>query len=197
MSPKTATKRKQLRAEIRVIGIDDTSFDKFKDKQTLAIGVIFRGGNFLDGVISIPVQVDGDDATDQLTKMINASKFKLQLRCILLDGIAVGGFNVIDIQELSSRTKLPVIVVVRDYPDFGKIFSALDKLGFSAKKALIRKAGKPIKIGKVHVQICGISLEKAREILQLTCTRADIPEPIRVAHLIGQGIKYGESKGQA
>ncbi len=129
--------------------------------------------------------------------MINASKFKSQLRCILLDGIAVGGFNVIDIHELSEKTRLPVIVVVRDYPDFEKIFAALEKLGFGAKKALMEKAGKPIMAGKVHVQICGISLEKAREILEITCTHADIPEPIRVAHLIGQGIRYGESKGRA
>jgi len=197
MSPKTATKRKTLRNEIRVIGIDDASFDKFKDKQTLAIGVIFRGGNFLDGIVSISVDVDGDDATDQLAKMIIGSKFKSQLRCILLDGIAVGGFNVIDIHELSEKTRLPVIVVVRNYPDFEKIFAALEKLGFGAKKILIKKAGNPIRIGKVHVQLCGISLEKAREIMQLTCTRADVPEPIRVAHLIGQGIRYGESKGRA
>ncbi len=197
MSPKTATKRKTLRNEIRVIGIDDASFDKFTDKQTLAIGVIFRGGNFLDGVVSIPVQVDGDDATEQLARMINRSKFKSQLRCILLDGIAVGGFNVIDIHELSEKTRLPVIVVMRDYPDFEKIFTALEKLGFGAKKAWMEKAGKPIRIGKVHVQLCGISLEKAKEILAITCTRADIPEPIRVAHLIGQGIKYGESRGRA
>ncbi|MBI4149872.1 DUF99 family protein [Candidatus Woesearchaeota archaeon] len=197
MSPKSATKRKTLRTEIRVIGIDDASFDKFKDKKTLAIGVIFRGGNFLDGVISIPVQVDGDDGTEQLVQMINKSKFKPQLRCILLDGIAVGGFNVIDIQELSMKTKLPVIVVVRDYPNFEKIFTALKKLGMEWKRELMEKAGKPMRIGKVYVQLCNISQEKAKEILEITSTRSYLPEPIRVAHLIGQGIKYGESKGRA
>jgi len=197
MSPLTASKRKSLRKEIRVIGIDDTSFDKFKDRQTRAIGVIFRGGNFLDGVVSVVVRVDGDDSTEKLARMVNSCKFKPQLRCIMLDGIAVGGFNVVDIHALSEKTKLPVIVVVRDYPDFSKIFAALKKLGFYSKRKLMEKAGKPIRMGKVYVQLCGITEEKAKEILEITCTRSYLPEPIRVAHLIGQGIVYGQSKGRA
>ncbi len=197
MSPTPAAKQKTLRKEIRIIGIDDASFDKFKDKQTLLLGVIFRGGNFLDGVVSTTIMVDGDDATEKMAQMIDKSKFKSQLRCIMLDGVTVGGFNVVDIRELSEKTNLPVIVVVRDYPDFRKIFDALEKLRFSGKKELIEKAGKVMRMGKVHVQLCNISEEKAREILQITCTRADVPEPIRVAHLIGQGITYGESKGRA
>src|SRR3989344_2798039 len=99
--------------EVRVIGIDDASFDKFKDRSVTVIGTIYRGGSFMDGALSTKVRIDGNNATDKIAAMINSCKFKPQLRCILLDGIAVGGFNVIDVKKLSKKTSLPVIVVMR------------------------------------------------------------------------------------
>ena len=39
--------------------------------------------------------------------------------------------------------------------------------------------------------------EKAKEILEIVCTRSLIPEPIRIAHLIASGIIYGQSRGKA
>jgi len=49
------------------------------------------------------------------------------------------------------------------------------------------------KIGKIYIQRKGITLKKAEEIIDLTCTRSLIPEPIRAAHLIAGGIATGES----
>ena len=59
-----------VKKEIRVLGIDDAPFDKFKDKKCLIIGVFFRGGNFLDGVLSSKVAVDGSDSTAKMIKMV-------------------------------------------------------------------------------------------------------------------------------
>ena len=91
-----------LKKEIRVIGIDDSPFDKFKKGKVLVVGTVFRGGLYLDGILSTKVIIDGNDATTKIIEMINKCKFKPQLQCIFLDGIAVGGFNVIDIKELNS-----------------------------------------------------------------------------------------------
>ncbi|MDH5460232.1 MAG: DUF99 family protein [Candidatus Bathyarchaeota archaeon] len=40
----------------------------------------------------------------------------------------------------------------------------------------------------MYMQISGILEEDARKILQLTSTRSNIPEALRVAHLIASGI---------
>ena len=186
-----------MKKEIRVIGIDDSPFNKFKDKQCFVVGIFYRGGNYMDGVVSTKVKVDGKDSTIKIVEMVNKCKFKPQLQCILLDGIAVAGFNVIDIQRLSKRTKLPVIVIMRDYPDLKKIKSALVKLNMKDKIKLLKKAGKVHKIGKIHVQFYGLELSDVKKILKITCTHSFIPEPIRVAHLIAAGVVTGESKGRA
>jgi endonuclease V-like protein UPF0215 family len=186
-----------LKKEMRVIGIDDSPFDKFKKGKVLVIGTVFRGGSFLDGVLSTKVNIDGNNATKKIIEMINKCKFKPQLQCIFLDGIAVGGFNVIDVKELNKKTKLPVIVIIRRNPNIEKIKKTLIKIGKKNKIKLIEKAGSVVPVGDIYIQLTGLSIEKAKEILKIVCTRSLIPEPIRIAHLIASGITFGESRGKA
>ena len=183
--------------EIRVLGIDDAPFDKFKKGNVLVVGTMYRGGQWIDGILSTKIAIDGNDSTSKLINMINKSKFKPQLQCIILDGIALGGFNIIDINELNKKTRIPVLVVIRIMPDFKKIQAALKKLKKPGKYKLIEKAGKVHKLGKVYVQVAGLKLEQAKQILKVTCTHSLLPEPIRVAHLIAAGVTTGESKGNA
>jgi uncharacterized protein len=186
-----------MKKQIRVIGIDDASFDKFKDERVLVLGIIYRGGDFMDGLVSCHVKKDGDEATDRIISTINKTKFKPQLQYILLDGIAVAGFNVINVKKLSDKTGLPVIVVIRDYPDFKKIVLALKKLKMDKKIKLIKNAGKVEKIGNIYAQLVNIEKEEALELFKILCTNSFVPEPIRVAHIIGSGIVKGESHGRA
>ena len=64
-----------IKPEARILGIDDSPFDKFKDKNTLVIGTFFRGGSSLDGVMTTTVAVDGTDATAKIVGMVKKSKF--------------------------------------------------------------------------------------------------------------------------
>jgi len=206
-----------IKKEIRILGIDDAPFNKlqnpfwipglqrvtnkllrrFMKGKTIVIGTFFRGGSSLDGVVSTKITVDGDDSTKNIVEMINKCKFKPQLKLLMLDGIAVGGFNIIDIEELNKKTGLPVIVVIRNQPDFDKIEAALKKLGKEKKYELIKKAGRVYKIKNIYIQAKGIELEEAKEIVEMTCTRSYIPEPVRAAHLIASGVVDGESRGRA
>jgi hypothetical protein len=186
-----------VKPEARIIGIDDGPFVKRKDKNVIIVGVVFRDGQWMDGVLSTTATVDGTDSTERIAAMINKSKFRPQLRAILLHGVAVGGFNVIDINKLHMLTKRPVIVVVRDYPDFERIYGTLKNLKMPRQLALIKKIPKPTRIGHVYVQYVGTTLANVKELLRVTCTHAFIPEPLRVAHLIAAGIIKGESRGRA
>ena len=186
-----------FKKEIRVIGIDDSPFNKFKDKKVMVVGVVMRGGSWIDGILSTKVGVDGDDSTKNLIEMINKCKFKPQLQCIFLDGIAVGGFNIVDVKELSKKTSLPVVVVIRRMPDIKNIKKTLIKIKKQQKIKLIQKAGNVVQIGDIFVQLTGIDSEQAKKILKIVCTRSLIPEPLRLAHLIASGIVLGESRGRA
>lgn len=187
-----------MKKEVRILGIDDSSFSKFEDDQVLVIGVVFRGGEYLDGVLSTVVEVDGLDSTEKLIEIINNSRNKDQLQYLMLDGIALGGFNIVDINKLYEETGLPVIVGMRKEPDFDSIESALMNLDKADKrKKLVKKAGDVEEFRNIYFQCAGIDSREARKILKMTVKHGLIPEPIRVAHLIGQGISLGESRGRA
>ena len=135
--------------------------------------------------------------TEKIITLINSTKFKPQIKCIMTDGIAFGGFNVIDIVEISKKTNLPVIIVMRDYPDIPKVKEILARLSMEHKIPLLEKAGEIIPVDNIHIQFSGLAKERAMEFVRLSSTRSQIPEPLRVAHLIGQGIVLGESRGKA
>lgn len=76
-----------IKSEIRVLGIDDGQFIPHTKGEVLVVGVVFRGGVSIDGVMHTKIGIDGLDATDKLAAMINASPHKHQLRVIMLNGV--------------------------------------------------------------------------------------------------------------
>jgi uncharacterized protein len=184
-----------IKPEIRILGVDDGVFIPHSKGFVPVIGVVFRGGYWLDGLLSTKIEIDGFDATEKIASMIANSSHKRQLRVIMLDGVTFGGFNVVDIRELNERTKLPVIAVTRDRPNLKDIRVALKNLPEPQKrwKAFL-DAGQILELStrsrneKVYVEISGMLEEDARKIVKLTSTRSSIPEALRVAHLIASGL---------
>ncbi|KAF0194616.1 MAG: hypothetical protein FD167_5869, partial [bacterium] len=151
-----------FKPEIRILGFDDSSF-KRTDKKVAVVGVVYRGGSFLDVVLKTEVAVDGLDATEKLAKLLNKSRHKPQLKVLMFDGIALGGFNVIDIKNLYKQTGLPVIVINRKHPDLDSVQEALKNNFKDSKKRwdMILSAGKikvcNLKNGKkVYYQAMGM-----------------------------------------
>jgi len=190
-----------MKQQIRLLGIDDSPF-VFTDEHTSIIGAIMRGGEYLECVLKEQITIDGDDSTRVCKKMIENTRHREQLKTVLLDGIALGGFNVVDIEELYNDTNLPVITITRDKPDFDKIKEALKKNfdDWNDRWNLISK-GKlheiKTKHNPIYVKFIGLSIEEAKEIIKLSTIRGVVPEPIRMAHLIASGIARGESYGKA
>lgn len=190
-----------MKRQIRLLGIDDSPFT-FADKYAMAIGVVMRGGEYVEGILRSQVSIDGDDATYVCIDMIKNTRHKAQLKAVLLDGVALGGFNVVDIEKMHDSTNLPVITVTRDKPDFKKIESALKKNFDDWKNRLaLMKNGRLYKVetkhNPIYVKCAGIDIKEAKEIIKLSTIRGVVPEPIRIAHLIASGITRGESYGKA
>ncbi len=187
-----------IKPQIRVLAIDDSAL--INEKVTI-IGAFFRGGEQLDGVLRSEITKDGMDATDVIVKMIKNSKYYAQIRVIMLDGITYAGFNPVDIKSIYEKTNIPVIVFMRSCPDFEKIKLALENLPEAEKRwEIIQRAGKIYKIAQenpVFIQFCGIDKESAVDVVRRTSTHSNIPEPLRVAHLIATGVVLGESTGKA
>ncbi|MDK2891630.1 DUF99 family protein [Methanohalophilus sp.] len=189
-----------IKSQIRVLGIDDSALI---DDRILVVGAFFRGGEWLDGVVSTYITRDGMDATDSLIKLALNSKHHEQIRVIMLDGVTYGGFNPVDIVELSQKSGSGVIVLMRSLPDLERMRIAASHLPFPKERMnLILKAGEIKEVvtkeseNPIFIQCSGIEMGKAIEVVKLTATHSNIPEPLRVAHLIATGIVCGESCGR-
>lgn len=186
---------RQVKPEIRVLGVDDGVFKPHSKDVVDVVGVVFRGGYWLDGFMHTKVQVDGTDATEKLAQMIVHSPHYAQLRVIMLNGVTLAGFNVVDIKKLHEKVNLPIIAVTRDKPNFEDIRKALRNLTEPNERwKSIKNAGKMIcvhtHVGEepIYAHVAGMSEETARLILKTTSTRSNIPEALRVAHIIASGL---------
>ncbi len=190
-------KKKNNRQGHRYLGIDDAPFKNRRGSRVLLIGAVCRGTE-LDGVISTHVTKDGWNASAKIAEMITRSKFHRQIRAVLLDGIAVGGLNVVDLPFLHEQTGLPVITVMRKEPDPAGMERACRKLPRSAKRiALIKRGGGISRSGAIFFQGFGLPYEEIRAILKELSVCGHIPEPVRLAHLIAGGVISGESGKRA
>lgn len=187
-------KLRTVKPEIRILGVDDGFFVPHQPGKCTIIGVVFRGGYWLEGIMRTQVEVDGLDATDKISEMIARSQHRKQLRVVMLDGITFAGFNVVDVSELSEMVGLPVIAITRERPNLEDIRTALENLPFTERrwKAIADREQLLEVIGhrksRIFMQTAGLELNTAREIVIKTSTRSNIPEPLRVAHLIASGL---------
>ncbi|HDD60640.1 MAG: DUF99 family protein [Thermoplasmata archaeon] len=183
--------------DIRFLGVDDSIVD-FSSPYTDIVGVVMRSGGYIEGVLWDRVTVDGDDSTEVISSMILKSRFRDQIGVVLLDGFAVGGFNVVDIEELHRKVSVPVITVSLKKPSPGEMERALKGRipGWERKLELMKERRvERVDVGEgvLYISMAGIERERAVEMLKASIVRGRTPEPLRVAHLMASALGKGES----
>jgi len=190
-----------MKSQLRILGIDDSPF-RFDDEKAMVVGTIVRMPNYLEGVIKSEVTVDGTDSTETLVKMVAKSRFRDQIKLVMVDGIALAGFNVIDLGEVYSNLGIPVLTLTRDKPDLDKMKKALMKHfeDWRTRYGLITKHELRV-INTEHnpLYACGIGMDwsEFEELVRTSTVRGVVPEPIRMAHLIASAMAKGESYGRS
>jgi len=109
---------------VNVIGFDDGPFDREHRGRVFLVGVVCSDTR-LDGVVSGWVTRDGADSTQRMIALVRASQFRETIGAVMVQGIAVGGFNVVDVNELANALGVPVLVVARKKPDLAAVRRAL------------------------------------------------------------------------
>lgn len=211
----------RLNLSPRTIGIDDAPFQtrpRVRGSEVHAVAVITSNDRF-EGMLYIPaIHQDGLNAGQRLKEAILASKFHDQLHAVFLDGVTMGGLNVIDIAQLATDVQRPVVAIMRTYPNLQRMLQAIEKLPEAQERAQRITAAGPIYEVRnwVFQYRCPVPLactrpEQIKNIHQSVtpeviatllekCTPPSgqkIPECLRMAHLIGAAIKTGQSSSNA
>ncbi len=132
--------------------------------------------------------------------LIARSRYREQIKMVMIDGTSLGGFNIVDIDRLYEETGIPFCTVTRDRPDIDSMSAALQKHFPDWQDRLDVVERHPLtevetEHGPVFASVAGASIGDMRELIRGSTVLGAIPEPIRLAHLIAAALVKGESKG--
>jgi hypothetical protein len=182
---------------IRVIGFDDAPFAKRPNARVPICGVVCATTRF-EGMVWGEVRRDGWGATDELCRLLIGGKFLPQIHLVLLDGLAFGGFNVVDLPRLAATLERPCVAVMRKQPNLAAVEAALQRLTRPDERmALFRKGGAIHQAGPFVFQVAGAEPDEVARGLARLSDRGNVPEALRLAHLIGSAVRQGESGRRA
>ncbi|RMW37462.1 MAG: DUF99 family protein [Nitrosopumilus sp.] len=168
------------------------SFRQNSTKSVLA-GVVMRRDFVIDGFVFGGATLEGDDATDSILKMYDDLQ-RPDISYVLISGLIVSMYNIIDIKKLSDKLKIPIIGV--SYHNSTGIEDSLKHHfpdSFESKLDEYEKLGQREKITlntshDVYVRKEGCTLNEVKHLLDDLTLHGSIPEPIRISQILAKTL---------
>jgi hypothetical protein len=174
---------------IRALGVAE-SFRPGDLRSTLA-GVVMRSDLVVDGLAVGRASVGGDDASASIASLYRRLK-RNDVNVIMVSGAILSLYNIVDVEGLSRRTRLPVVCLT--YRETAGIEGAI-RAHFpddpEPKLAAYRRLGARLKVmlrsgHPVYVRAAGLRDAEARAVVELFTLQGSVPEPVRVARLLAR-----------
>jgi uncharacterized protein len=168
---------------IRVLAIAE-SFKK-QDKKSILAGIVMRRDFIVDGFIYGNATVGGNDSTEIILSMVERLG-RNDINCVLLGGLIISLFNIIDGKYINEITGLPVIGVsykrsmglkdsIHGINEDRKIH---DYLKLDEREPVMLWTGKT-----VFVRHWGINFSDTSNLINSLVLQGAKPEPLRLAAL--------------
>lgn len=174
---------------LRGLGIAE-SFHQNDTYSNLA-GVVIRRDFIIDGFVFGKCTIEGDDATTSILEMYGKLE-RDDISFIMISGLIISMYNIIDIQKISEKLGLPTIGVT--YEDSKGIEESIKKHFPNSYKEKIdryRQLEKRTKISlhtgyDVYIRTSGCIISEAKKLLDAFTLQGAVPEPLRVAQLLAK-----------
>jgi hypothetical protein len=180
---------------LRVLGIAE-SFVRSSPISILA-GVVMRADLRVDGLAYARATVGGDDATEAILDIYQQLD-RTDVNALLLSGLAISWFNIIDIREVSERIQKPVICLTYEespgLEDYIREYFPQPEEKLRRYEASGERTSVLLKTGfEVYARAFGATIEDTRILLNKFTRDGRVPEPVRVARLAARAclhLKY-------
>ncbi|MDE1726906.1 MAG: DUF99 family protein [Thaumarchaeota archaeon] len=166
------------------------SFHENDLKSKLA-GVVMRRDFVIDGFVFGMATIGGDDATDAIISMYeNLNRDDISF--ILVSGLIISIYNIVDIKKLWKKVKMPIIGVTYEESDgmedairhhfpnsYEFKIKQYQNLGTRTKISLHTKHD-------LYLRVEGCELKEAKKLLDTFTLQGAMPEPLRVAQILAK-----------
>ena len=184
-------------ARPHVLGVDDAPFEKRQQAPVPIVAVMMEGADLVESVAVSSFAVDGDDATGFLAAWLGGLRSLASVQAVLLGGITMAGLGVVDVAQLARRLDTPVLVATRREPSDAQLAEALSAAGLEQRIPIVERSPRATRVvDGLFVAQAGTTEDEAAHLVRATLRKANLPEPLRVAHLVGRALVLGESRGR-
>ena len=168
------------------------SFSQNSKKSVLS-GIVMSTDLVIDGFVFGHSTVGGDDATDAILAMYEKLD-RQDISFLLISGIVISLYNIIDMKRISEKIGLPVIGVT--YEESSGIEDAIKHHfpeSYKSKLAEYSKLGSRKKITlhtsyNLYVQNEGCTVLEAKQLLDKITLQGSIPEPLKITQLLANTL---------
>ena len=172
---------------MNVIGFDGGPFPREHKGDVLLVGVVCSGTR-VDGILSSKVRRDGANATRAMVEVVTRRRPDMAAVKQALFSGAPGARP----RVAGAARKWKLIEDAGTMELLGESRRALRRDGTTKLPS-----GRKTPASGLFIQRVGLSLDQARKLVADTTLHGNIPEPLRLAHLIAGGITTGSSRGRA
>ncbi|HET6517947.1 MAG TPA: DUF99 family protein [Nitrosopumilaceae archaeon] len=166
---------------------------KQDSKKSILAGIVMRRDFVIDGFVFGSATISGNDATNEIIKM-HEKLDRPDISYILISGIIISMYNMVDIKKIHERLQMPVIGVT--YQNSQGIESSIKHHFPDTWKEKIneyRKLGDREKINlktsfDVFVRKEGCELSHVKHLLNDLTLQGALPEPLRIAQLLAKTL---------
>lgn len=169
--------------------------ESFKPNSIKSIfsGIVMRRDFVIDDFIFGSATLEGDDATDTILSMYEALH-RPDISYVLISGLIVSMYNIIDIRKLFDVIQIPIIGV--SYNDSKGIEDSLKHHFPNSSESKIqayRQLGRREKITlntshEIFVRIEGCEINDVKHLLDGLTLHGSVPEPVRVSQLLARKL---------
>ena len=162
-------------------------------KKSILSGIVMSTDLVIDGFVMGHSTVGGDDATDTILSMYEELD-RPDVSFLLISGIVISLYNIVDVKRISEKTGLPVIGVT--YQESSGIDDAIKyhfPESYESKLAEYSKLGTREKITlhtshNLYIRNEGCTVLEAKQLLDKMTLQGSIPEPLKIAQLLANTL---------
>ncbi|MFP4217964.1 MAG: DUF99 family protein [Salinarchaeum sp.] len=174
----------------RALGIAE-SFTHGDNESTLA-GAVVRADRVVDGIATDTCTVGGTDVTAAIVRLYRRLD-REDIRYVILAGVALAWYNIVDLEAVAAETDRPVIAVTFEASQ--GLESALqaafegERLADRLKRYRQLPARQPLDLNDETVYARSVELDEpeTQRVLAAYTPEGGRPEPVRVARLVARG----------
>ncbi len=191
-----------MKEGVRALGVAESY--RGEDGESYLAGTVVRASRVLDGIVYTTATVGGTDATDAVVRLYKNAD-REDLRLVMVSGVALSWYNLVDLCAVHDATELPVLSVTYEESDGLRDAVKKEFEGDAAEERLSVYDSLPPRRrldndgNELYVRSVGVEDERADEWVH-GFTHDGRPEPLRVARLAARGLlnhEEGNSQGGA